>query len=38
MFEKEHEMHSETIIAVTQILKFQAGRVGSQVRGAEVTT
>ena len=37
MFEKEHEMHSEAIIAVTQILKFQAGRVGGQVREAEMT-
>ena len=37
MFEKENEMYSETVIAVTQFLKFQAGGVGGQVRETEMT-
>ena len=37
MFEKEKEMYSEAVIAVTQFLKFQAGGVGGQVRETEMT-
>lgn len=36
MFAKEHERHFETIIAMTQILKFQADEGGGQVREAVV--